>query len=102
MPEIKETEQYLALAEEAELQASTSLGKHVRESWMRIAMSYREMAGAGLPDVIPDAVSEQPSEADPEGVSSGTTRTERVWRRMRSWRLFSAVFSWAPTNFGSR
>jgi hypothetical protein len=102
MPDTRKIQQYLALAEQADSQASTSVGKHVRESWLRIAISYREMAQSSVSGALPDAVSEPVSIAAPERARCPATPAQGIWRRIWSGHLFSAIFSWAPTSFGSR
>lgn len=54
-------EEYLTKAKEAEQQAYRCKDAIMRESWQRIAVSYREMAQRRLDARTGEATSEQPS-----------------------------------------
>jgi hypothetical protein len=55
-------EEYLTKAKEAEDQASRCRDRTLKESWQRIALSYREMAQRRLDGKPGRTTSEQPSQ----------------------------------------
>lgn len=57
----KLAQEYLAKAKEAEEQAYRCMDGDLKESWQRIALSYREMAQCRLDSMTRGAAQEQPS-----------------------------------------